>query len=108
MKCVMCGKGPLEERVVEYKEFGVSLGRFKGQVCSQCGESYFDSGTAKRIQSKSKEMGLFGLAKKTKVAQVGNSLAIRIPKEIVQFLHLKKEEEVRLVPKGPHELSIEM
>lgn len=48
------------------------------------------------------------LEEKTKVAQVGNSLAIRIPKEIAEFLKLKKEEEVKLVPKSPHELSIEM
>lgn len=108
MKCIMCGKGDLKEKIVEYKEFGVSLGRFKGEVCSSCGESFFDSSVGKRMQLRSKELGLFGLSKKTKVAQVGNSLAIRIPKEIATFLNLKKKEEVRLVPKGPRELSVEI
>lgn len=106
MKCVLC-KGKLEEKIVEDKEFGVSLGRFKANVCSNCGEVYYDSEVAKRIQSKSKELGLFGLAKRTKVAQVGNSLAIRIPKEVAEFMHLKKEDKVRLVPKSQHEISIE-
>ena len=104
----MCGKGNLEERTIEHKEFGVSLGRFKATVCTICGEAFFDSDTAKKIQVKSKELGLFGLAKKTKVAQVGNSLAVRIPKEIAAFLQLKKEKEVRIVPKNPHEITIEI
>ncbi len=40
---------------------------------------FFDSETAAKIQAKSKKMGLLGLAKKTKVAEIGNSIAIRIP-----------------------------
>ncbi len=104
----MCGKGTLEERTVEHKEFGVFLGKFKAQVCPSCGEAFFDSDTAKKIQTKSKELGLFGLAKKTKVAQVGNSLAIRIPKKIAAFINLHKEKEVRIVPKSTHEITIEV
>ena len=106
MKCVMCDKGILKEKTVDYKEFGVSLGKYRGNVCANCGEIFFDSATAKKIQARSKELGLFGLAKKTKVAKVGNSLAIRIPKEIADFLKLKKEGEVRIVPKSQNELII--
>lgn len=106
MKCVLCS-GKLEEKIVEDKEFGVSLGRFKANVCWDCGEAYYDSEVAKKIQAKSKELGLFGLAKKTKVAQVGNSLAIRIPKEVAEFMNLHKEDMVTIVPKSQKELSIE-
>ena len=42
----------------------------------------------------------------TKVAKVGNSLAIRIPKEIADFIKLKKEEEVKITPKSQRELII--
>lgn len=107
MKCIMC-KGTLEEKTIEHKEFGVSLGKFKAQVCTSCGEAFFDSDIAKKIQTKSKELSLFGLAKKTKVAQVGNSLAVRIPKEIATFINLRKETEVRIVPKNSHEITIEV
>ena len=103
----MCN-GELKEELAEHKEFGISLGKYKGNVCANCGEVFFDSATAKKIQAKSKEFGLFGLAKKTKVAKVGNSLAIRIPKEIADFLKLKKEEEVRIMPKSQKELVIEI
>ncbi len=106
MKCIMCNKGQLDEKIVDYKEFGVSLGKYKGSVCANCGETFFDSETAKKIQAKSKEMGFFGLAKKTKVAKVGNSLAVRIPKEIAEFAKLKKEAEVKIVPKSQNELII--
>ena len=102
----MCDTGNLKVKTVEYKEFGISLGKYKADVCTKCGEAFFDSETAKKIQAKSKELGLFGLAKKTKVAKVGNSLAIRIPKEIADFINLKKEEEVKITPKNQHELII--
>jgi len=107
MKCMMCN-GLLNKKLVEYKEYGISLGKFNGFVCAKCNETFFDSITADKIQSKSKQIGLFGLSKKTKVAQVGNSLAIRIPKEIAKFVHLKKEEEVRIFPKNKGEIVIEV
>jgi len=108
MKCIICN-GQLEEKNVEHQEFGVSLGIFPALVCKECGEAFYDSKTAEKIQIKSKEKGLFGIsAKKTKVAQVGNSLAIRIPKEIADFVHLKKEEEIRVIPKSRTQILVEI
>lgn len=103
----MCNKGFLEEKFVDYKEFEISLGKFKASVCNSCGNIFFDSETAKKIQIKSKGAGLFGLAKKTKVAQVGNSLAIRVPKEISDFTKLRKGEEVKITPKSNKQILIE-
>lgn len=108
MRCIMCNKGILREKTIDYSEYGISLGKFRGRTCEICGEVFFDSDTAKKIQTKSKELGLFGLQKRTKVAKVGNSLAIRIPKEIAAFVHLKKENEVRIVPKSPKEFTVEI
>ncbi len=109
MKCIVCDHKVKEGKIVEYEEFGISLGKFEAMVCPHCGETYFDSGIVKKIQKRSKELGLFGLAaKKTKVAQIGNSLAIRIPKEIAEFTNLKKEREVRIIPKGKKEITFEI
>lgn len=77
MKCMMCS-GNLKKKTAEHKEFGVSFGNYKGLVCDKCNEVFYGSNTALKIQAKSKELGLFGLNKKTKVAEVGNSLAIII------------------------------
>ncbi|HLC85289.1 MAG TPA: AbrB/MazE/SpoVT family DNA-binding domain-containing protein [Candidatus Nanoarchaeia archaeon] len=105
MKCVICS-GKTEQRSVEHKEFGTSLGKFKAEVCVKCGEEYFDEKTAEAIQTRSKELGLFGLAKKAIVAELGNSIAIRIPKEIASFLNLKKGQEVTLIPEDKHDLRV--
>ncbi|MBI2666106.1 hypothetical protein HYX13_00690 [Candidatus Woesearchaeota archaeon] len=108
MKCIIC-IGGVHEKVVEYKEFGVSLGKFPAKVCVSCGEEFFESETVDKIQAKSKEKWLFGLAaKRTKVALVGNSLAVRIPKEIAEFVGLHKEEEIRVVPRSQHEIVLEI
>ncbi|MBI2175895.1 AbrB/MazE/SpoVT family DNA-binding domain-containing protein [Candidatus Woesearchaeota archaeon] len=107
MKCVFCSSAT-EEKVVEYAEMGVNLGRFKAKVCTKCGETFFDSETAGKIQAKSKELGLFGLAKKTKVAEVGNSMAIRVPKRLAEFIGLKKGQEVLITPEEKNKLSIEV
>lgn len=97
MKCVFC-KAEMKKQDIEHKEYGVSLGKFPAMVCSHCGESFFDAETAKRIQQKSKEKGLFGLSRKVKVGKIGDSLMIRIPKEIAKFVHLKEGKEVRINP----------
>ena len=107
MKCVICG-GKTARKNVEYKEFGVSLGNFNADICRKCGETFFDEKTAEKIQQKSKQLGLFGLAKKAKVAKIGNSIAIRIPKEIAEFLKLKKGEEVTILPQGKHGLNVQI
>ncbi len=107
MKCVFCNAAT-EEKMTDYKEIGTNLGRFKAKVCTKCGEPFFDSETAGKIQAKSKELGLFGLAKKTKVAEVGNSIAIRVPKRLAEFVGLKKGQEVLIRPREKNELSIEV
>ena len=106
MKCVFCNVAAARKNV-EHKEFGVSLGRFPAQVCPKCGEAYFDSDTAGRIQEKSKALGLFGLSAKAKVAQLGNNYAIRIPKRIAKFIGLQKGKEVFIRPANNRSLNIE-
>ncbi len=107
MKCVMC-EGKTVRKNVEYGEMGVSFGKYHAEVCEHCGEQFFDEETAETIQQKSKQLGLFGLARKTKVAEIGNSMAIRIPKEIATFLNLEKGTEVTLVPKDKKDLMIQV
>ena len=101
----MCN-GKTMSKTVEHKEFGVSLGSFPASVCEKCSEIYFDEKTAETIQKKSQELGLFGLAKKVKVAEIGNSIAIRIPKSIGTFLNLKKGAEVTIFPETKHDIRI--
>src|SRR3989344_2598913 len=106
MKCVMCDSN-VKEKLVEYNELGKSFGKFKANVCEKCGEVYFNSDTVDKIQQISKKSGLFGIVRKAKVAQLGNSLAIRIPKEIALATGLKKGREVLIEPKSKNNIAIE-
>lgn len=100
MKCPICEKGELKKQIIKEEMFGVYLGDFPAEVCTKCGESFTDEETTKRIEKAAKKKGIWGMERKTKVTQTGNSLAVRIPKEIAEFLKMKKESEVYVHPEG--------
>lgn len=97
-KCVICGKGTMVKRQVEYKDVGISLGRFPAEVCTSCGEAVFSEDTAKKIETLEKKLGIFGLEEKAKVRKSGNSLTLTITTKIAKFLGLKEGTEVILKP----------
>ena len=96
----MCGKGALRRGMVQEKMFGADLGKFPAEICNACGESFTDEETTKRIEAAAKRKGVWGLGKKTKVTKTGNSLAVRIPKDIAVYLNLKDGSEVYIHPEG--------
>jgi YgiT-type zinc finger domain-containing protein len=106
--CAICEEGKLKKKIVSYKIYGVELGKFPAHVCSKCGEEWFDEETALKIEKLEKEKGLFGLSKETKISYSGNSLIIRIPKEIADFMKLEKETSVLIHPDGENKLSMEI
>ena len=105
-KCYICEKGKLLKKKVDYKLYGVSIGKFNAEVCSLCGEIFFDENTSKKMTETAKEKGLWGLQTKTKIGQAGTTLDIRLPKKIIDFLNLKKGKEVEIYPEGKDRLVI--
>lgn len=106
MKCPICEKGVLRKGTVKEKMFGVYLGEFPAEICTKCNESFTDEETTRKIEQIAKTKGLWGLGKKTKIAKTGNSLIVRIPKKIVDFLKLKEGEEAFIHPED-HKIVIE-
>ncbi len=106
-KCPMCGEGSLIRKKVDEKMFGVNLGRFTELVCSRCGESFTDENTTQTIIDRAKQKGIWGLGKKVKVVKSGNSLVIRIPKEIAGFMGLEKGQELFIHPEGKSKITVE-
>lgn len=98
MKCPVCNKGDLQKGKIHEKMFGVDLGEFPAQICTKCGESFTDEKTTKAIEDKAKEKGIWGMGKMTKIARCGNSLAVRIPKHIAEFLGLKEGKDAFVHP----------
>ncbi|MBI4451830.1 YgiT-type zinc finger protein [Candidatus Woesearchaeota archaeon] len=100
MKCPICGKGTLKKGKIKEEMFGVYLGEFPAEICNNCNESFTDEKTTQAITNLAKEKGIWGLGKKTKITKAGNSLAVRIPKDIVNFLKLKEGKEAYIHPEA--------
>ncbi len=100
MQCPICERGELTKGKVKEEMFGLNLGEFPAEICTACGESFTDEETTKKIEIAAKKKGLWGLEKKTKITRTGNSLAVRIPKPIVNFLGLHEGEEAYIRPEN--------
>lgn len=96
--CPVCEKGTLKPVKEKHVLFGVDLGTYPGEKCSECGEVFTDSSVIEKIEAVAKKKGIWGLGKKTKISRTGNSLAVRIPKEVADYLKLKEGTEAYIHP----------
>lgn len=108
MKCPICEKGELEIKEIEEKIFGIFIGKYPAEVCTNCGESFIDEETMTQIEKRAKELGIGGLSKKTRVSKSGNSLVVTIPKEIAKFMDIEKGKDILIHPEGKSKLVIEV
>lgn len=100
MKCPICDKGELKKGKIEEYMFGVYLGEFPAEICTKCDESFTDSEITKKIEESAKKKGIWNLGKKTKITRTGNSLAVRIPKDIVDYLKIKEGKKAYIHPEA--------
>jgi len=98
VKCPICEKGTLKKTKERKIFYGVDLGEYPVEKCTRCGETFTDGEIMKIIEKKAKEKGIWGLGRKTKITRSGNSLAVRIPKDIAIFLKLKEGEDAYIYP----------
>ncbi len=105
-KC-SCG-GNLKRSKVEVEFFGINFGVRDTEVCTLCGSEYLDQDTLKEIETKVKEKNIFGLERKLSVTKSGNSLVIRIPPEIAEFLGIHYKSIVQLFPVDKDRLEIKV
>ncbi len=97
-KCDECQKGTYQKKKVDYIQLGVNLGKFDALVCSHCNETIFEAKTFTEIEKKAKEHSLWGIGSKTKIGTSGNALDVKLPKSLIDFLNLKKGQEVTIEP----------
>jgi len=107
IKCDECG-GKIVKKKVDYSIFGVSLGKFPAEVCTKCNETCFDEETSRKMTKIAKERGLWNLETKTKIGKVGDALDVRFNKRLIEFLNLKKGEEVTIYPESKKRVIIEV
>jgi YgiT-type zinc finger domain-containing protein len=108
MKCYECEKGELIRKNVEYKKYGIAIGTYPAEVCTKCGEIFFDSDAVGKIEEKVKKMGLFGLRNKTKVGTSGNALDIKLYKKLIDFLNLQKGQTVEIEPINKNKFEVNL
>ncbi len=107
MECPVC-EGKMERKKAPYELGNRSLGVFEADVCSSCGEIFFTEESSDKIDKIAKEAGLWGLEKKGKIGYSGNSLIVRIPKKVAEFMKLKKGKDITIKPEDKKRLVIEI
>lgn len=105
-KCT-CG-GELKRSKVEVEFFGINFGLKDAKVCILCGSEYLDQDTMKEIETEVKKKNIFGLERKVSVTKSGNSLVIRIPPEIAEFLGIHYKSIVQLFPLDKDKLEVKI
>src|SRR3989344_6942544 len=106
IRCPICEKGKLIKVIKKHVLFGVDLGVYPGEKCTSCGEVFTDSSAMEKIEAIAKKKGIWGLSARTKITKTGNSLAVRIPKRIADYLKLKDGKEAHVHPED-HKLVIQ-
>ncbi len=107
MGCPVC-EGRLRRAKREYSYGDIVLGEFDAEVCDRCGEVFFTEKASDEIDRLAKEHGVWGLEARTKISYSGNSLIVRIPKEVVEFMGLERGDGVRIHPEGKRRLVVEL
>lgn len=107
-KCYICEKGLLEKKKVEFRLYGELIGRFHAEVCTSCGEKFFDEATSRKIDEATKAKGLWGLEGETTIGQSGDSLMVRINKQLAQFLHIQKSQRIKIRPEHKKRIIIDL
>lgn len=105
-KC-SCG-GELKKAKVAVEFFSIDFGLKDAEVCTSCGSEYLDQETMREIEKKVKEKNIFGLERKVSVTKSGNSLVIRIPPEIAEYLGIHYKSIVQLFPVDKDKLEIKV
>jgi len=105
-KC-SCG-GELKRTKVEVEFFGINFGLKDAEVCTSCSSEYLDQDIMKEIETEVKNRNIFGLERKVSVTKSGNSLVIRIPPEIAEFLGIHYKSIVQLFPVDKDRLEVKI
>lgn len=101
MKCPICEKGKMEKAKEVIKQDGIEFETFK---CSSCGEELMNMKQLKVLANKYRELRK---AKEITFAKWGNSIAVRIPNEIVEEFNItsgkqglltKNKDGIKIIP----------
>jgi len=96
----------MAKKKVEYLSLGQSLAWFDALVCPKCHETIFEGHVSEQIEKKAKALGLWGLARKSRIGTSRTALDIKLPKQIAEFLGIKKGQEIIIEPRTKNKIEI--
>ncbi len=86
---------------------GIDCGILDVEICPKCGEQYLPEESMEIVENKLKNVGLWGVQRKeVNLWKSGNSVLLRIPKDMADALNLKPDEKVMIYPEGKKKLII--
>lgn len=108
MKIIICPlcDGKLVNERKKYIFLEEVVGVFECEICSKCGEEFFKRDVCLEIEKKVKEKGLWNLKCKTKINKIGNSFGLLVNKRIVDYMKLRKGDEVVVFPEGKNRFVV--
>jgi len=109
-RCVCGAKAEKIKTTLELFDGNIVVKNVDALYCPKCKEELLTTEQLTSAQKKYREIlpdfEAFNLRKK--VAQLGNSLTIPLSKEITDFMHLSKGEDVRITIKNRNRLIIDV
>ncbi|MCK4491104.1 MAG: hypothetical protein KAU03_00665 [Candidatus Altiarchaeales archaeon] len=95
---------------IRFTNFNVMLKDVDAYYCPKCREEILTtdqlSSTREKLREILPDFEAFSLRKK--VTQMGNSLSIPLSKEVAEFMHLRKGEDVKIMVKNRRRLIIDV
>lgn len=105
-KC-RCG-GTLKPSQTKVEFYGIDFGIKQCTVCTSCGSEYLNQETLQEIENEVKKRGIFALERKVQVTKSDDSLIIKIPPDIADFLGVHNKSFLRLIPVEKGKMEIEV
>ncbi len=110
LRCVCGAKAEKIKTELELFDGSVVLKDVDAYYCPRCKEEILTTDQLSSAREKLTEIlpnfEAFSLRKR--ISQLGNSLSIPISKEVAEFMHLRKGEEVKIMVKNRHRLIVDV
>ena len=102
-----CG-GKLIKTQCEVEFYGIDFGVRECEVCTDCNIEYLDQETLGEVEKEVKKRGLFNLGQRVSITKSGNSLVVRLPKDITAFSGIKYKDSAMIYPSSRKKIELEL
>jgi len=108
-RCVCGAKWKKIKTKMELYGGEITVNDIDGYYCPKCKEELFTTGQLGQAQDKLHKTfpGFEAYSIIKKITKVGNSLTVPLSKELVDFMNLKKGQEVKIIVRDRNRLIVE-